>query len=154
MRISAATYFKLALLLAVGLLTGCGKIGEPLPPIERTPLGVEELRVAQEGREAGAPLSAGPFAARRDGSSGSTSTGWSRRAAIRPGCRRTSSPRRASGDCRRFRADQIPVSRSTRNLRRSRLRLKTLDRRGSPLSVRVRVINTSGRGDRLSRTMP
>ena len=49
MRISAATYFKLALLLAVGLLAGCGKIGEPLPPIVRTPLGVEELRVGQEG---------------------------------------------------------------------------------------------------------
>ena len=48
MRISAATYFKLGL-LAVGLLTGCGKIGEPLPPIKRTPLGVEELRVTQEG---------------------------------------------------------------------------------------------------------
>ena len=38
------------LLLAFCLvITGCGKIGEPLPPIPRAPLVVEELRVEQQG---------------------------------------------------------------------------------------------------------
>jgi len=32
-------------------LAGCGKIGEPLPPIPRAPLVIEELQVAQQGTE-------------------------------------------------------------------------------------------------------
>ena len=57
MRISADTFYSrgwtpLGLLLTAlltGLLTGCGKIGEPLPPIARAALSIEELRVEQEG---------------------------------------------------------------------------------------------------------
>lgn len=33
------------------LIAGCGKIGEPLPPIPRAPLVVEELRVEQQGTQ-------------------------------------------------------------------------------------------------------
>ncbi|HMV87946.1 MAG TPA: hypothetical protein PLD20_27410 [Blastocatellia bacterium] len=33
------------------LLSGCGKVGDPLPPIPRAPLIIEELNVAQQGTE-------------------------------------------------------------------------------------------------------
>jgi len=53
MKISVATFFNwfrfLPLFALLTLLTACGKIGEPLPPIPRTPLIVDELKVAQEG---------------------------------------------------------------------------------------------------------
>ncbi len=39
------------LLSTVYFLTGCGKIGDPLPPIPRAPLVIEELQVAQQGTE-------------------------------------------------------------------------------------------------------
>ena len=39
------------LLSTVYLLTGCGKIGDPIPPTPRAPLIVEELQVAQQGTE-------------------------------------------------------------------------------------------------------
>lgn len=45
----AATAY--CLLSAVYLLAGCGKIGDPLPPIPRAPLVIEELQVAQQGTE-------------------------------------------------------------------------------------------------------
>src|SRR5262245_35413057 len=32
-------------------LAGCGKIGDPLPPIPRAPLIIEELKVAQQGTQ-------------------------------------------------------------------------------------------------------
>lgn len=53
MKISVATFFNwfrlLPLFALLTLLTACGKIGEPLPPIPRTPLIVDELKVVQEG---------------------------------------------------------------------------------------------------------
>lgn len=39
----------LGLLVAAGSLSGCGKIGDPLPPVPRRRLVVETLRVRQEG---------------------------------------------------------------------------------------------------------
>lgn len=48
MKISVVISFNLILFFAVSL-SGCGKIGDPLSPLARTPLGIEELRVAQEG---------------------------------------------------------------------------------------------------------
>ena len=39
------------LLSSVCFLSGCGKIGDPLPPIPRAPLVIEELKVAQQGTE-------------------------------------------------------------------------------------------------------
>ena len=39
------------LLTTVYFLTGCGKIGDPLPPIPRAPLVIEELQVVQQGTE-------------------------------------------------------------------------------------------------------
>jgi hypothetical protein len=38
-----------AFCLLISLLSGCGKIGEPLPPIPRAPLIVNELSVTQQG---------------------------------------------------------------------------------------------------------
>ena len=38
-----------ALCLLISLLSGCGKIGDPLPPIPRAPLVVNELSVTQQG---------------------------------------------------------------------------------------------------------
>src|SRR5262245_60022479 len=42
-----------AIIIAICLFifTGCGKIGEPLPPIPRAPLIVDELRVEQQGTQ-------------------------------------------------------------------------------------------------------
>ncbi len=40
-----------ALLLIALCLTACGKVGDPLPPIPRAPLIIEELNVAQQGTE-------------------------------------------------------------------------------------------------------
>lgn len=39
-----------ALILAI-LLSGCGKIGDPLPPVPRAPLIIEELNVTQQGTQ-------------------------------------------------------------------------------------------------------
>jgi hypothetical protein len=54
MKISAGTFCNgraalLPPLLCLWLVSGCGKIGDPLPPIPRAPLIVEELRVEQQG---------------------------------------------------------------------------------------------------------
>jgi hypothetical protein len=43
----SAIIFPLSLLILS--LTGCGKIGDPLPPIPRAPLIIDDLSVAQEG---------------------------------------------------------------------------------------------------------
>lgn len=48
MKTSVVTFCSLILISGL-LLSGCGKIGDPLPPLVRTPLGIEELRIAQEG---------------------------------------------------------------------------------------------------------
>lgn len=39
------------LLSTVCLLTGCGKIGDPVPPVPRAPLIIEELNVMQQGTQ-------------------------------------------------------------------------------------------------------
>ena len=39
-----------AIIIAI-LLSGCGKIGDPIPPTPRAPLIIEELKVAQQGTE-------------------------------------------------------------------------------------------------------
>src|SRR5262245_14332510 len=40
-----------AICLLIFNFSGCGKIGDPLPPIPRAPLVVEELRVEQQGAQ-------------------------------------------------------------------------------------------------------
>ncbi len=47
-RLFAAIY---CLLSTVFFLAGCGKIGDPLPPIPRAPLVIEDLKVAQQGTD-------------------------------------------------------------------------------------------------------
>lgn len=52
LRRSLALSLSLPISLCLSLLlVGCGKIGEPLPPIPRAPLIIEDLRVAQQGTE-------------------------------------------------------------------------------------------------------
>jgi hypothetical protein len=48
---SGARQFAIILLLCLATFAsaGCGKVGDPLPPIPRTPLIIDELSVAQEG---------------------------------------------------------------------------------------------------------
>ncbi len=43
-------FIPLSLCLSI-FFTGCGKIGEPIPPTPRAPLIIEELKVAQQGTE-------------------------------------------------------------------------------------------------------
>ena len=47
MKTSVVTYSSLLILAA--LLAGCGKIGDPQPPVAKTPLGIDDLRIIQEG---------------------------------------------------------------------------------------------------------
>lgn len=54
MKISVATFFSRfrllpLVVLLVTMLSACGKIGDPLPPIPRAPLIIDDLKVAQEG---------------------------------------------------------------------------------------------------------
>jgi hypothetical protein len=55
LRICEELPLKSAIILAFSLLIislpGCGKIGDPLPPIRRDPLIIDELTVAQEGTQ-------------------------------------------------------------------------------------------------------
>ena len=44
-------FIPLPIILLSVLLTGCGKMGEPLPPIPRAPLIIDELKVEQEGAQ-------------------------------------------------------------------------------------------------------
>lgn len=50
-RVALSLCLSISLSLCLSLLTACGKIGDPLPPIPRAPLIIEELNVTQQGTQ-------------------------------------------------------------------------------------------------------
>ncbi|MGH9846770.1 MAG: hypothetical protein ACREEM_49355, partial [Blastocatellia bacterium] len=122
------------------MISGCGKIGEPLPPIPRAPLVVEELRVEQQGTRLilSFPFARTPRSARLDrvdiyrlaesvrDPQGITEESFSARAGV----------------INSIPADQIPLKNSTITYTDA-LDLKTASR-DVRYRYAVRLINTSG----------